>query len=71
MVNIFEKTKITDQCFNQFFQPIHDIWSQLDSLLYNNLIIELWDIEQDENYYILKFDLRNALTTNEEYIRKI
>jgi hypothetical protein len=45
MENIFEKHGIPDFYFNQYFRLIHDIWFQIDQFLYNNLTLDLWNLQ--------------------------
>jgi hypothetical protein len=45
MNKIFEKHRIPDFYFNQYFRLIHDIWFQIDQFLYNNLTLDLWNLQ--------------------------
>jgi hypothetical protein len=45
MENIFIEHQIPDFHFNQYFHIIHDIWYQLDPFLYDNLTLDLWNLQ--------------------------
>jgi hypothetical protein len=47
MENIFNKITIPNNYFNSFYPNIldDDIWFQIDQFLYNNLTLDLWNLQ--------------------------
>jgi hypothetical protein len=45
MENILNKTKIKDYYFSSIFNMKHDLWSQPNSILYNNLRDDLLNLQ--------------------------